>query len=69
MIMRQEETVLTVGLAEAARRLSLSVRTVATLVSHQQLASFKVGRRRLIPVTALESFMRQDHRITRESQR
>jgi excisionase family DNA binding protein len=56
----QDETVIAVGIAEAARRLGLSARTVATLVSRRQLASRKVGRRRIIPVLALESFLRGD---------
>ncbi len=58
--MHQDETVLAVGLAEAARRLGLSIRTVATLVARCQLASRKVGRRRIIPVVALEAFVRSD---------
>jgi len=56
--MQRDETVLAVGMAEAARRLGLSTRTVATLVSRRQLRSRRVGRRRLIPVVALEAFVR-----------
>jgi excisionase family DNA binding protein len=52
---------LAVNIPEAARRLGLSPRTVATLVSRGQLASRKVGRRRIIPVLALEAFLRSDH--------
>lgn len=59
--MHQEEAVLAVGIPEAARRLGLSTRTVATLVSTSQLGSRKVGRRRIIPVVALEAFVRIDH--------
>jgi excisionase family DNA binding protein len=58
--MHQDETVLAVGLAEAARRLGLSVRTVATLVLRRELPSRKVGRRRIIPVLALEAFVRSE---------
>jgi excisionase family DNA binding protein len=58
--MHQDETVLAVGMAEAARRLGLSLRTVATLVLRRQLASRKVGRRRIIPVLALEAFLRDE---------
>jgi excisionase family DNA binding protein len=50
--------VLAVSIPEAARRLGLSIRTVATLVSRRELASRKVGRRRIIPVAALEAFLR-----------
>lgn len=48
---------LAVSIPEAARRLGLSIRTVATLVSRRELASRKVGRRRIIPVAALEAFV------------
>lgn len=61
--MLRDETVLAVGMVEAARRLGLSARTVATLVSRHELPSRKVGRRRIIPVTALETFVRSDHRV------
>jgi excisionase family DNA binding protein len=53
---------LAVNIPEAARRLGLSIRTVATLVSRRELASRKVGRRRIIPVVALEAFVRGDSR-------
>jgi excisionase family DNA binding protein len=52
---------LAVNIPEAARRLGLSPRTVATLVSRGHLMSRKVGRRRIIPVLALEAFLRNDH--------
>jgi excisionase family DNA binding protein len=51
---------LAVNIPEAARRLGLSIRTIATLVSRRELASRKVGRRRIIPVAALEAFVRGD---------
>ena len=59
--MQRDETVLAVGMVEAARRLGLSARTVATLVLRRELPSRKVGRRRIIPVVALEAFVRSDH--------
>jgi excisionase family DNA binding protein len=61
-MMHQDATVLAVGMAEAARRLGLSARTVAALVVRRELPSRKVGRRRIIPVVALEAFIRGDHR-------
>ena len=61
--MHRDETVLAVGIVEAARRLGLSARTVATLVSRHELPSRRVGRRRIIPVAALEAFLRPDHRM------
>ena len=59
--MHRDETILAVGMTEAARRLGLSARTVATLVLNRELPSRKVGRRRIIPVLALEAFVRRDH--------
>jgi len=58
--MQSNETVIAVGMTEAARRLGLSARTVATLVLRRELPSRKVGRRRIIPVTALEAFARNE---------
>jgi len=45
-----------IDIREAARRLSISPRTVAALISRRELPSRKVGRRRIIPVVALEAF-------------
>jgi excisionase family DNA binding protein len=59
--MHQAE-VLAVGIPEAARRLGLSARTIATLVKRGDLKSRKIGRRRLIPTSVLAEFIRQDHR-------
>jgi excisionase family DNA binding protein len=59
---RPRQDVLAVGVAEAGRRLGLSPRTIATLISQRELPSRKVGRRRIIPVAALQAFLRQDHR-------
>ena len=56
-----EEKVLAVSVLEAARRLGISARTVATLVARKELQSRKIGRRRVIPVAALEHFLRRDH--------
>jgi len=58
--MHRDETILAVGIGEAARRLGLSTRTVASLVLRRELPSRKVGRRRIIPVVALEAFLRRD---------
>lgn len=55
--MQNNESIIAVGMAEAARRLGLSARTIAALVLSQELPSRKVGRRRIIPVTALEAFV------------
>jgi excisionase family DNA binding protein len=60
--MNQTEGVLAVGITEAARRLGLSARMVATLVKCGDLESRKIGRRRLIPTSVLAEFIRRDHR-------
>ncbi len=56
-----ESEVLAVNVAEAARRLGVCPRTVATLVARRELTSRKIGRRRVIPLRALEEFLRRDH--------
>jgi excisionase family DNA binding protein len=64
-MMQRDETVLAVGMAEAARRIGLSPRTVANLVLTGKLPSQKIGRRRLIRVTELENLLRDDRQATR----
>ncbi len=56
-----EVEVLAVNVPEAARRLGVSPRTIATLIARGELLSRKIGRRRVIPVEALEKFLRRDH--------
>jgi excisionase family DNA binding protein len=55
------ENVIAVSISEGARRLGVSPRTVATLIARKELASRRIGRRRVIPVRALEEFLRRDH--------
>jgi excisionase family DNA binding protein len=50
--------ILAVGVAEAARRLGVSHRTVGYLIARGELYSLKIGRRRVIPVSALEELTR-----------
>ena len=59
--MQEAETVMAVGVAEAARRLGVSPRTIATLLATGELSSRRIGRRRIIPVRALERFLNQEH--------
>jgi excisionase family DNA binding protein len=54
---------LLVGRREAARLLSLSLRSLDYLVQRRELPARRVGRRVLIPWRALEDFARQDHRV------
>jgi excisionase family DNA binding protein len=57
--MHRDESKLAVGMAEAALRLGLSARTIANLIKRNELPSRKVGRRRIIPIAALEAFLRE----------
>jgi excisionase family DNA binding protein len=56
-----DETILAVGVMEAARKLGLSPRTIATVIARRELPSRRLGRRRLIPQTALLRFVQSDH--------
>ena len=46
---------------EAAAALSISVRTLDSMISRKELVSRKIGARRLVPRSALEAFARRDH--------
>lgn len=59
--------VLAVGIAEAARRLGVCERTITNLLRNKELTSRKIGRRRVIPMTALQSFLRTDHQTNGQS--
>ncbi len=59
--MGDSNDILAVSTIEAARRLGVSPRTVATLVARKELGSRKIGRRRIVPLAALEAFLRRDH--------
>jgi excisionase family DNA binding protein len=52
---------LAVSIREAAGLLSVSSRTVQNYVSAKILPARKIGRRTVIPVRALEAFLRSDH--------
>lgn len=47
---------------DAATALGVCVRTVEHLISAKELPCRKIGRRTLIPVSALEQFARRDHK-------
>ena len=59
-----EGKVLAVDIPEAARVLSVCKRTITNLIATKELPSRKIGRRRVIPMAALESFLRRDHEIS-----
>ena len=46
-----------VGLPEAARRMALGLSMLKLLVQRGALQSIRVGKRRLIPVSAIEAFI------------
>jgi excisionase family DNA binding protein len=46
---------------ESAAMLSISLRTLDTLLARKDLVTRRVGRRRLIPRSELERFARRDH--------
>jgi Helix-turn-helix domain len=52
---------LAVGIREAAAMLSISPRSVQNYISAKLLPARKIGRRTVIPVRALEAFLRTDH--------
>lgn len=69
MAIANTQDLLAVSLPEAARRLGVSSRTVASLVANRELASRRIGRRRVIPTQALEDFLGRDHQINSGSTR
>jgi excisionase family DNA binding protein len=54
-------TKLLVTKREAAAALSISIRTVENFIRRKELVARKIGRRTLIPLSALASFARRDH--------
>jgi excisionase family DNA binding protein len=52
-----------ISVLEAARRLGLSPRTVWEFVLRGELRSRKFGRRRIILIRDLETFLRRDHAL------
>jgi excisionase family DNA binding protein len=55
--MQVANSALLVGVPEAAERLGLGLSTVKSLIQRNALRSITVGKRRLIPVAALEEFI------------
>ncbi len=51
---------LAVDIREAARLLSVSPRTIQNYLRAKMLPARKIGRRTVIPVRALENFLRSD---------
>jgi excisionase family DNA binding protein len=55
-----------VGKREAARLLSVSLRTIDNLLARHELPYRRIGRRVLISSKALEQFVRRDHPTTKQ---
>jgi excisionase family DNA binding protein len=51
------ETALAISIVEAAARLGIGLTTMKKLVWENRIPTFYVGRRRLVPVNALERFV------------
>ena len=49
------------SLTEFSVLASISLRTTATLIASGELRSIRVGRRRLVPYSELERFVKKDH--------
>ena len=60
---RMEQNIerLAVDIREAGRLLSVSPRTIQNYIAAKLLPARKIGRRTVIPVRALEAFLRTDH--------
>ena len=60
MRMESENKKLAVGIREAAQMIGVSPRSVQNYVAAKLLPARKLGRRTVIPVRALENFLRTD---------
>jgi len=49
---------------EAAFMLSISLRSITTLITQKQLTVRKIGKRTLIPVAEIKRFARGDHNLS-----
>jgi excisionase family DNA binding protein len=56
------------GRLDAAQQLNVSLRCLDELLATRQLASIKIGKRRLIPTEAIERFIRQREKAERGQQ-
>ena len=57
---RTEKLPLAVSIHEAARLLSVSPRSIQNYIQVRMLSARKIGRRTVIPMRALENFLRTD---------
>jgi excisionase family DNA binding protein len=59
---------LAVNRFEAARLLSISLRTVDSLLARGELRGRRVGRRIVFPIEELQRFLRKDHPLKEATQ-
>jgi len=57
----EQQNRLAVSTREAAQMLSVSPRTIQNYIAAKLIPARKIGRRTVIPVRALEAFLRTDH--------
>jgi excisionase family DNA binding protein len=60
-VMERTTEAIALSKIEAAQVLGVSLRTVDRLIALKQLPVRRLGRRVLIPRTALQDFLRRDH--------
>jgi excisionase family DNA binding protein len=60
---------LAVNIQEAAAMIGVSVRTVQQYIAAEILPTKKIGRRRVVTVSALEEFLRSDHASPAQAER
>jgi excisionase family DNA binding protein len=58
--MSNSEPILLVSIREAARMISVSQRTIFNLIAAKRLPMRRIGRRSLVPRSALEQLARRD---------
>jgi excisionase family DNA binding protein len=61
MIQEQKIIKLLVTKRDCAMALSVSIRTIENYIRRKELPARKIGRRTLVPYSALEAFARRDH--------
>lgn len=61
-----DDELILVSKRNAARQLSVSLRTIDNLIAFKEIRVRRIGRRVLIPRKALEEFARGDHRTQRK---
>ncbi len=60
-VLEQKNELIALSKQEAAHMLGVSLRTIDRLIALKELQVRRLGRRVLIPRTALENFMHKDH--------